>query len=127
MACCSTCDVVVSTVSIADGALVLTIPDNNYVNGQVVRIGVNGGTVASQVPPVPVKVGLGTSDNLVDIILADGNFLYSDQLYRRSVLTVRVATDSISFIKVGLSKCTSHIFPEPLTVAADANSADSEG
>lgn len=127
MACCNTCDVVVATVSIADGALVLTIPDNNYVNGQVVRIGVNGGTVASQVPPVPVKVGLGTSDNLVDIILADGNFLYSDQLYRRSVLTVRVATDSISFIKVGLSKCTSHIFPEPLTVAAAANSADSEG
>ena len=127
MACCSTCNVVVATVSIADGALVLAIPDNNYVNGQVVRIGVNGGTVASQVPPVPVKVGLGTSDNLVDIILTDGNFLYSDQLYRRSVLTVRVATDSISFIKVGLSKCTSHIFPEPLTVAAAANSADSEG
>lgn len=127
MACCSTCcGVVDATVSIADGALVLTIPDNNYINGQVVRIGVNGGTVASQVPPVPVKVGLGTSDNLVDIILADGNFLYSDQLYRRSILTVRVATDSISFIKVGLSKCTSHIFPEPLTVAA-ANSADSEG
>lgn len=127
MACCSTCCIIDATVSIADGALVLTIPDNNYINGQVVRIGVNGGTVASQVPPVPVKIGLGTSDNLVDIILADGNFLYSDQLYRRSVLTVKVATDSISFIKVGLSKCTSHIFPEPLTVAAAANSADSEG
>ena len=127
MACCSTCNVVVATVSIADGALVLTIPDNNYVNGQVVRIGVNGGTIASQVPPVPVKVGLGTSDNLVDVIISDGNFLYSDQLYRRNILTVRVATDSISFIKVGMSKCTSHIFPEPLTVETEVNSTDGEG
>lgn len=119
MACmnnCRCCSMVSTTsVSVVDGALVLVIPNNNYVNHQMVCIGVSQ-SAPSQSPPIPVKVGLGSTADVVDVITENGNYLYSDQLYRNRILRVQVATDSSLLVKRGCYNRTSAVFPEPLSV-----------
>lgn len=113
---CNNCAQAVQTTSISveDGALILVIPNNNYVNHQMVCISLIATSTPSQTPPIPVKIGLGGTDSLIDVITENGNYLYSDQLYRRSILRVMVATDSVLMIKRGCFNRTSAVFPEPL-------------
>jgi len=125
---CNSCELVQTTsISVIDSQLVLEIPNNEYVNHQMVCIQLGNSTLAVQSPPLPVKVGLGGTTELVDVITENGNYLYTDQLYKRSILRVMVATDSSLMVKRGCFNRTSVVFPEPLEVevAADATVTNS--
>ena len=122
------CNIVQATsIVLDDGVLVIVIPDNNYVNHQMINIGLIQSDIASQSPPVQVKIGLGSDDALANIITENGNYLYSDQVQRRSILRLMVATDSALFVKRGCFLRTDNVFPEPLVITTEEVTTDTEG
>ena len=122
------CNIVQATsIVLDDGVLVIVIPDNNYVNHQMINIGLIQSDIASQSPPVQVKIGLGSDDALANIITENGNYLYSDQVQRRSILRLMVATDSALFVKRGCFLRTDNVFPEPLVITTEEVTTGTEG
>lgn len=121
MACnncrCTTCSRFVKTtsVSVSNDVLILVIPDNNYVNHQMVCVGVSQ-DIPTISTPIRVAIGLGSESNLVSIITENGNYLYSDQLSLCRPLRLQVATDTKLFVKRGCFNRTKAVFSEPLTV-----------
>lgn len=114
---CSCCDNLVKTtsVSLVGDTLVLVIPDRNYVNHQMVCVGVEQ-FIPTVTVPTRVAIGLGSDTSLVSIITENGNYLYTDQLRCNSPLRLQVATDTKLFVKRGCFCKTRAVIAEPLTV-----------
>lgn len=122
------CNIVQATsIVLSGGVLIIVIPDENYVNHQMVNIRLISTDIVTQSPPVQVQIGLGSEDSVVNVITENGNYLYSDQVQRRGILRLMVATDSGLFVKRGCFLRTDSIFPEPLVVKTEEVTTDTEG
>ena len=124
---CNSCKHFVTSTAVAltGGNLVITIPQNNYVNNSEVCICVAQNIPAGVTGETPVVIQIGTGATLFPLVTKCGHNVYGDQIRSRRIYCTRVATDTSRFVYNGRCNlpCTSHIFPAalPLTVVAQVN------
>ena len=111
-----------SAVALTDGNLVITIPQNNYINNSEVCICIAQNIPAGVTGETPVVIQIGTDATLYSLVTRCGHNVYGDQVRSRRIYCTRVATDTARFVYNGRCNlpCTNHVFPAALPIAATA-------
>lgn len=111
--CCSCCDQLVKTTSVAltDNILTLTIPEKNFTNCQILCLSIDQAIPAGINSDTTVKLASGaTTYTLVTPCCI--NFLYADQIVSNRVYIFKFGSDTDTFVYKGgwRLKRTAHNF-----------------
>lgn len=120
--------VVSSGLSLSDGLLVVTIPQNTYANNSEVCICITQSLPSGVTSDTPVAIQIGSSATLYSLTTKCGHNVYGDQIKSRRIYCTRVATDTQRFIYNGRYSlpCTNHVFPIALPITTAVPSASTK-
>lgn len=106
MANCNCGTLLTTGVAVVGNQLVLTIPDQPYINCRNYTIRIVQDIPATATMPVAVQFG-STGATLYDVVRKCGHFLYANQIRTRRNYTLRVAADTMRFVLVCgyITKC----------------------
>lgn len=106
-----------TAVAVTGNNVVITIPEGNYYDCELVKLCICQSIPATATPAMTFVIKLGAAATLYPINTKCGHLVYGDQMRSRKAYILRVATDTqrFSYVDGAPLCCTAHVNPPVLT------------